>query len=35
MSFVHLHSHTEWSLLDSANKVTEYIRRVKELGMDS
>ena len=35
MSFTHLHSHTEWSLLDSSNKVTEYVRRVKELGMDS
>ena len=35
MSFVHLHTHTEYSLLDGANKVTEYVKRVKELGMDS
>ena len=35
MSFTHLHSHTEFSLLDSSNKVKEYVKRVKELGMDS
>ena len=35
MGFTHLHSHTEFSLLDSSNKVKEYARRVKELGMDS
>ena len=35
MAFVHLHVHTEYSLLDGANKIKEYIRRVKELGMDS
>lgn len=35
MSFVHLHSHTEYSLLDASNKVKEYVKRVKELGMDS
>ena len=33
--FVHLHSHTEWSLLDGSNKVREYVKRVKELGMDA
>ena len=33
MAFVHLHTHTEYSLLDGANKVKEYVRRVKELGM--
>lgn len=33
MSFVHLHTHTEYSLLDGANRVKEYIKRVKELGM--
>ena len=33
MSFVHLHVHTEYSLLDGSNKIKEYIRRVKELGM--
>ena len=35
MAFVHLHVHTEYSLLDGANKIKEYVRRVKELGMDS
>ena len=35
MSFVHLHVHTEYSLLDGSNKIREYVARVKELGMDS
>ena len=35
MSFVHLHTHTEYSLLDGSNKIREYVSRVKELGMDS
>ncbi|MBQ8971338.1 MAG: PHP domain-containing protein, partial [Lachnospiraceae bacterium] len=35
MSFVHLHTHTEYSLLDGSNKITEYIKRVKELGMNA
>ena len=35
MNFTHLHSHTEYSLLDGSNKIKEYIARVKELGMDS
>ena len=35
MGFTHLHSHTEFSLLDSSNKVKEYVKRVKELGMDA
>lgn len=34
MAFTHLHTHTEYSLLDGANKITEYVKRVKELGMD-
>ncbi|HIR14249.1 MAG TPA: DNA polymerase III subunit alpha [Candidatus Choladousia intestinavium] len=33
--FTHLHVHTEYSLLDGANKIKEYVARVKELGMDS
>lgn len=33
MSFVHLHVHTEYSLLDGSNKIKEYVKRVKELGM--
>ena len=32
MSFVHLHVHTEYSLLDGSNKIREYVKRVKELG---
>ena len=35
MGFAHLHVHTEYSLLDGSNKITEYVERVKELGMDS
>lgn len=35
MAFTHLHVHTEYSLLDGANKVKECVKRVKELGMDS
>ncbi len=35
MSFVHLHVHTEYSLLDGSNKIKEYVKRVKELGMDA
>lgn len=34
-NFAHLHSHTEYSLLDGSNKISNYIRRVKELGMES
>ena len=29
-SFVHLHSHTEYSMLDGASRIKEYIRKVKE-----
>ena len=35
MAFVHLHVHTEYSLLDGSNKIKEYVARVKDLGMDS
>ncbi len=35
MSFVHLHVHTEYSLLDGSNKIKEYVKRVKELGMNA
>lgn len=35
ISFAHLHSHTPYSLLDGSNKISEYIKRVKELGMKS
>ncbi len=33
--FVHLHVHTEYSLLDGASRIPELIRRTKELGMDA
>ncbi len=33
--FVHLHVHTEYSLLDGANRIKDLVARVKELGMDS
>ena len=35
MSFVHLHLHTEYSLLDGAIKNKDLFERVKELGMDT
>ncbi len=35
MAFVHLHVHTEYSLLDGSNKIKEYVHRVKELGMNA
>jgi DNA polymerase III subunit alpha len=31
--FVHLHLHTEYSLLDGGNRIDRLVRRVKELGM--
>lgn len=33
--FTHLHLHTEYSLLDGANKISNLVERVKELGMSS
>ena len=35
MAFTHLHVHTEYSLLDGSNKIKEYVKRLKELGMNS
>lgn len=35
MSFAHLHTHTEFSLLDGAVSIKKLIARVKALGMDS
>ena len=35
MAFTHLHVHTEFSLLDGSNKIKEYVKRLKELGMSS
>ena len=33
--FVHLHVHTEYSLLDGSGKIPEMVKRAKELGMKS
>ena len=35
MSFVHLHNHSEYSLLDGASRIGDMLDRCKELGMDS
>lgn len=35
MSFAHLHTHTEYSLLDGSNKIKEYVQQVKKLGMEA
>jgi DNA polymerase-3 subunit alpha len=35
MSFVHLHVHTHYSLLDGACKIPQLVARAKALGMDS
>ena len=32
MAFVHLHLHTEYSLLDGACRIQDLVKRVKELG---
>ena len=33
--YIHLHLHSEYSLLDGANRIDKLIARVKELGMDA
>ncbi|HVH08627.1 MAG TPA: DNA polymerase III subunit alpha [Gemmatimonadales bacterium] len=35
MAFVHLHTHSEYSLLDGANRIPELLDRIAALGMDS
>jgi DNA polymerase III subunit alpha len=35
VSFVHLHTHSEYSLLDGANRIPDLIQRVSAMGMDS
>ena len=35
MAFVHLHVHTEYSLLDGASRIKELISQTKDLGMDA
>lgn len=34
-NFVHLHAHSEYSLLDGVAKIPAYIKKVKEFGMNS
>jgi DNA polymerase-3 subunit alpha len=34
-SFVHLHLHSQYSLLDGANRLDRLVKRVKELGMEA
>ena len=34
-NFTHLHLHTEYSLLDGANKIKQLAKKVKNLGMNS
>ena len=33
--FVHLHTHSHYSLLDGLSKIDPLVERVKELGMDA
>ncbi len=35
MAFVHLHTHSEYSLLDGANRIADLVAHTKKLGMDS
>ena len=34
-NFVHLHNHTEYSLLDGASRISDLIEQTKNLGMDA
>ena len=34
-NFVHLHLHTEYSLLDGVGKIDDYLDRAKVLGMQA
>src|SRR3954470_912538 len=34
-TFCHIHNHTEYSLLDGANRIPDMVKRAKELGMTS
>lgn len=35
VKFVHLHTHTEYSLLDGISKIKNLVKRAKDLGMDA
>ena len=34
-SFVHVHNHTEYSLLDGHNRISKMVARAKDMGMES
>lgn len=34
-NFIHLHAHSEYSLLDGIAKISDYVSKVKEYGMNS
>lgn len=34
-NFVHLHLHTEYSLLDGVGKIDDYINKAKSFGMEA
>ncbi len=34
-SFVHLHCHSHYSLLDGANRIAELVAQTKKLGMNA
>jgi len=35
MSFVHLHNHTHYSILEGLPKPKDYVKKAKELGMSA
>ncbi|MBU1136781.1 PHP domain-containing protein, partial [Patescibacteria group bacterium] len=35
MRFIHLHTHSHYSLLDGLSKIDELVNRAKELGMEA
>ncbi|MCQ2755071.1 MAG: PHP domain-containing protein, partial [bacterium] len=35
MSFVHLHTHTEYSLLDGMSRISEIAEQAKNMGMNA
>ena len=35
MEFTHLHTHTEYSLLDGISRIPDLVERTRELGMDA
>ena len=33
--FTHLHNHTDYSILDGAGRIKDYIKKCKDYGMDA